>query len=56
MSDLNQWIAKAERMEAALRLILPMAKGYAMENDVGSNRRYIQISEDLLKEYEQEAP
>lgn len=37
-----------EGMAEALRLVLPMAKGYAAANPVGSNQRYIEIAEAAL--------
>ena len=42
---------KDERVAAiieSLRLILPMAKGYASAHRVGSNDKYIQAAEDAL--------
>lgn len=41
----------AERLKAvieALRLILPMAKGYASEHRVGSNAEYVLAAEEAL--------
>jgi len=39
-----------ERKEAEriIGLILPFAKGYIAQNDVGSNRKYLRIAEDYL--------
>lgn len=37
-----------EKLVGALRLILPMAKGYASEHNVGSNQKYIIVVENLL--------
>ena len=37
-----------DNLEEALRLILPMAKGYAAMHDVGSNKKYIEKAERLL--------
>jgi len=35
----------------ALELILPLAKGYAADNRVGSNAEYISVAEDLLAKH-----
>lgn len=43
--------AKAEERERGKQvvfLILPLAKGYAHQHDVGSNNRYIEIAENYL--------
>lgn len=40
---------RIEALEDALRLILPMARGYAARNDVGSNREYVEQTEGLIK-------
>ena len=51
----RQLQAENERLRAvnaalleALRLILPLAKGYAAQNRVGSNDEYIRISESAI--------
>jgi predicted RNase H-like nuclease (RuvC/YqgF family) len=50
--DLTQQLAAAngrvEMLEDSLRLILPLAKGYVAHNNVGSNRKYIEIAEATL--------
>lgn len=50
--DLTQQLAAAngrvEMLEDSLRLILPLAKGYVAHNNVGSNRKYIEIAEAAL--------
>ena len=33
----------------SLNLILPMAKGYTAEHQVGSNQRYIEVAENTLE-------
>jgi hypothetical protein len=40
---------KLARAEAALKLILPMAKGYAYEHPVGSNMKYIDIATNYFE-------
>jgi len=35
----------------ALELILPLAKGYVAHNEVGSNRKYLNIAEQVLSKY-----
>lgn len=35
-----------------LKLVLPMAKGYAAKNDVGSNQEYIEDAEKFIKSQE----
>src|SRR3990167_3220443 len=44
----SKYSAEWEEMEARLRLILPMAKGYAVEHRVGSNEAYIADVEEFL--------
>lgn len=45
-------LAEARKQVAALRealdLVPPLAKGYAAQNNVGSNRRYIEVAEAAL--------
>ncbi len=41
---------ECERLLHALALVLPMAKGYAAKNKVGSNQEYITNAEDILAE------
>tara|TARA_R110002074_G_C12558458_1_gene667666 strand:+ start:44235 stop:45113 length:879 start_codon:yes stop_codon:yes gene_type:complete len=41
-------IARVEKLEAVLSLILPLAKGYAAQNRVGSNAEYIASAEETL--------
>lgn len=41
-------LSDVEQLERALRLILPMAKGYAAQNKVGSNSKKIEFAESLL--------
>ena len=36
----------------ALKLVLPMAKGYAYKNNVGSNMKYIETAEKAITEFE----
>ena len=47
---------KSELAEArkALELVLPMAKGFLVGHDVGSNREYINIAETTLAGKEKE--
>jgi len=45
-------IAAAPDMLAALTLILPLAKGYVMANDVGSNRQFIAAAEAAIAKAE----
>lgn len=40
----------AMKLESALDLILPMAKGYAAANRVGNNALYIESATEILKE------
>jgi len=42
-----------EAMAEALRLVLPMAKGYAAAHPVGSNALYIETAEQQLAQYQQ---
>jgi len=46
-------IAQSSGEEAveALRLILPLAKGYVANNQVGSNQKYIEIAEQVLSKH-----
>jgi hypothetical protein len=44
-------IRNTELLEV-LKLILPMAKGYAYKNDVGSNMKYIAIAEKVIADFE----
>ena len=37
-------------LKNALRLVLPMAKGYAAEHRVGSNAEYVLAAEEILVE------
>jgi hypothetical protein len=39
---------EVERLREALSLVLPMAKGYAHRNPVGSNQKYCDIATALL--------
>ena len=39
---------QSDRVREALELILPMARGYAHEHDVGSNKRYVEIAASLF--------
>lgn len=40
--------ALLEEAGGALRLILPLARGYVANNQVGANEVYVRIAEDLL--------
>jgi len=49
-----EWMAQevreyVEELEYILKLILPMAKGYAAAHPVGSNSEYIKEAENILK-------
>jgi hypothetical protein len=46
--DRDRYQSELEKMVELLRLILPMAKGYAYKNDVGSNVAYIDAVEQFL--------
>lgn len=48
LADRDELLAITE----ALRLILPMAKGYAAEHPVGGNQRYVKQAEDALNKRE----
>lgn len=37
-----------EKADEVIRLILPLAKGYAAHHPVGSNQRYVEIAEEYL--------
>ena len=37
----------------ALELIIPLAKGYVAHNEVGSNRKYLNIAEQVLSKYKE---
>lgn len=41
---------EVDRLRSALRLILPIAKGYASDHRVGSNAEYCQYAESVLSE------
>ena len=41
---------RVNQLEEALKLILPLAKGYCMQNKVGSNETYIKISEKAMED------
>lgn len=41
-------LAERDSLREALVLILPMAKGYAHNNDVGNNRKFIEQAESAL--------
>jgi len=41
-----------EAFKDYINLILPLAKGYAAEHQVGSNQKYIEEVEDMLSELE----
>ncbi len=40
--------ARARRLEETLQLILPLAKGYAHANPVGSNQEYVNEADALI--------
>lgn len=40
--------SESDRLEEALKLILPLAKGYVAKNRVGSNEKYIEIADAML--------
>ena len=42
-------VARIARLEEALRLVLPLAKGYAAEHPVGSNATYVAEAENVLE-------
>ena len=46
--DMFNWKDAAHRLRAALVLILPLAKGYAAVNPVGSSAEYIKCAVDAL--------
>jgi len=68
MEDIEVWMAEREKLQndlakksdllgeclGALELILPLAKGYAADNRVGSNAEYISVAEDLLAKRKEE--
>ena len=41
--------ARIARLEEALRLVLPLAKGYAAEHPLGSNAAYVAEAENVLE-------
>jgi hypothetical protein len=43
---------ECDRLAEALRLILPLAKGYAAANDVGSNQEYVRAAEAVLTAFD----
>lgn len=45
--------AEVNELREIIRLILPLAKGYASQNDVGSNMKYVEIAEEALKRQEE---
>jgi hypothetical protein len=47
-------LQQRERLVDALKLILPMAKGYAYEHNVGSNQKYVLETEQLLAEIKED--
>lgn len=49
---LQSQLDTAEGLAEALRLILPLAKGYVFSNNVGSNAAYIREAEAALAKYE----
>lgn len=49
----NALATENERLREALRLTLPMAKGYATVNPVGSNQQCIEQAEAALTQQEQ---
>lgn len=47
--QVRQWaFARVDALEDALILVLPLAKGYASEHDVGSNQRYVEDAVRVL--------
>ena len=45
---------RAERMRDILKLILPLAKGYAAKHPVGANQTYVALAEKALEPYQHE--
>lgn len=43
---------KARGLYETLRLVLPMAKGWAYQNNVGSNRKYVELAKQALTNYD----
>lgn len=52
--DGSRWVTEEafNELVTALRLILPLAKGYAAEHPVGSNALYVATAESVLDEEE----
>lgn len=50
VEELKNERVRLAKAKEAISLILPMAKGYAYKNDVGSNIKYVRIAEDTLTE------
>lgn len=48
-AERDQAVADAAGLRDSLQVILPMAKGYAAEHDVGNNRRMVSGAEDTLR-------
>lgn len=49
-------LRKAEGLAEALDLILPLAKGYAHQNKVGSNGEYVATASSALTAWRQDTP
>ena len=47
-------LAELERLQEALRLILPLAKGYAHAHPVGSNQEYVNDARAILAQCAEE--
>ena len=47
-SNIETVLNKLEEVTRALRLILPMSKGYASANDVGNNAKIVREAQELV--------
>lgn len=52
LPTIEKYENKIKELVEALLIILPMAKGYAAENRVGSNDRYIEIASKALTNFD----
>ncbi len=52
INTIRHALQQNEKLVEMLALILPMAKGYAHEHNVGSNQHHVNLAVQALAEYE----